>query len=1078
MHGKTRLPVIVKMNKSKNRLRINLLGKPEVWLNNEQLISFNTSKTEALLYYLAATKQTHSRETLASLLWSEMPEAKARRNLTKSLSVLRRLLEPFLIIEPQQVGFNPDVSFELDVTRLESAAAPSPEIINLYRGDFLAGFFVKDALSFEAWQLTRREQLREKVIEILAALTTQAADHKDYETGIEYGRRLLELDPWRESAHRQLMRLLARHGQPAAALAQYEKCRQILNEELGVAPSAETNALYERLRLARDRVPTPLPDDGTQFVGRQQELAFILEQLAQPDCRLLTIVGLGGMGKTRLALAAAQAVDQGDAVLFLNGVTYVPLTGVTSNNGMLAAILSALDTKPRPGQLLDQVITNLRQRELLLVLDNFEELIGEIAAIQQIVSDCPDVTLLVTSREALGISAEHRLDLEGLAAPTDAMTLQDVAAFEAVKMFTSIAQQVQSGFSLDEATGPHVLAVCQLVAGMPLAIKLAASWLHALPMTEIVAQLQAGIDILATRMRDVPMRQRSMRAIFDQTLAQLTEDEVTVLVSLSTFRGGFSAEAARQVAKATPFVLSELVSRGLVQLDETSRYDMHELLRQYTAEQLDATATMTYAEYFATWMAARMTELRDERQGEALRQIALEFGNVKVAWHVALAENQTDWLMKMARPLSRFAHLRGRYPEGIAMLEPAIDHVAALGHTSAEAKLRDLLGTLYFFSGKHDAGEQAFREALRLAELVSDSQTLGNASFHLAQVLDFNEHEAEVLPLLEHAHQHYTQVDNVQGLIGTMNMLGQYSRRQGNINEAHYWFQGSIELGRTSNNYAALLVGLNNFGLLRHELGDFAGSLALFDESEDLLQKMGTEQDGLVMLNFGRNYEALGHIDKATALYEGAIPVFEGQHSQHYALVARSYASRAARLRGDLEQARQWVNEALHGFRKANTRFSIAVALANLGDIELTEAKLDSAEKAYDESLQLMRQLGETGGELRNVTGLARVAMTGGELTTAREWLELGVQISAKTHEVIVQYPLLAALAAYFGATGEAQHGLALLNWIQQQPTAMWETRQFAQKEAAVLDKTVKQVAMIAPERPIAELLSLDPNTG
>ncbi|MCA9924495.1 MAG: tetratricopeptide repeat protein, partial [Anaerolineales bacterium] len=394
--------------------------------------------------------------------------------------------------------------------------------------------------------------------------------------------------------------------------------------------------------------------------------------------------------------------------------------------------------------------------------------------------------------------------------------------------------------------------------------------------------------------------------------------------------------------------------------------------------------------------------------------------------------------------------------------------------THVEAQLRDWLGTLYFFSGEHDAATQQFRDALRLAKLVGDSHTLGSASFHLAQALHMQGEITETIPLLEHAHQHFTQADDARGLIGTMNMLGQLFRQRGDIDEARRWYQGGIELGRARHDYYGLLVILNNMGVLLHELGDFAGSLALFDESEELLQKLGTAQDGLVMLNFGRNYEALGDIDKAAAFYEGAIPVFEAQHARHHALVARSWASRAARLRGDLTQAQQWIDEALRGFRQNNTLFSIADSLANLGDIGLARAELDGAEKAYDESLQLVRQLGQPGGELRCAAALARIATMRGDSTKAQEWLETAVSILPKTHQLIIQYQLLASLAMFFAANGNAAHGMALLNWIQQQPTAMWETRQFAQNEAAALHDQVENVATISPDRSLTELLTFN----
>ncbi|MCB8959854.1 MAG: tetratricopeptide repeat protein [Ardenticatenales bacterium] len=1035
-------------------LVLNLLGTPEIKLA-ETAVSLNTAKARALLFYLAVTNQPHSRDALLDLLWSEMDAAKARRNLTTTLSSLRKQLDGYLLAEGDTLAFNSAALHQLDVANLTRLLASDDPAqwragIDLYRGEFLAGFTVANAVIFEEWVLTTGEQLRDQVVRALSRLVELAINQGDFAEGLNLAMRLLTLEPWLESGHRQLMILYARAGRAEAALAQYEKCRQILAAELGVTPAAATVALFERLQLARNRADSPLPDDGTRFVGRQAELAFLLERLRQPDCRLLTIVGLGGMGKSRLALAAARAVEQGEYTLFLNGIVFVSLVGVTSRDGLLAAILSALGTAPGRGPLLDQVINALRPQELLLVLDNFEQLLGEVALIQRIVAGCPDVTLLLTSREALGIGAEHRLDLHGLAAPVADATPEAIASAEAAALFLSVARQAQPHFELNAGTAAQLQTICQLVDGMPLALRLAAAWLRALPLAEIVVQLRAGLDILTTSQRDLPVRQRAVRAIFDQTLAQLVEDEVVALQTLSAFPAGFSAAAARTVAEATPRLLSELVDRGLIQLEETGRYQIHELLRQYAAEQRPAAAQDAFVSYMLTWLAERTPELRDGRQGEALRQIGREFGNILAAWELALAADSIPLLVAGAEPFSRFARYRGRFPEGIAALEPACARAAAL-NAPAEAGLRDCLGTLYFFSGAHDLAGQMFTTALTLAEAAGDIPTQAAAAFHLSQLGHFQHRIDDAVTLAERAHRHFAEANDPRGLASSMNMLGQLARRRGEIATARRWFAAAIELSRQHQDYTTLIVPLNNLGLLLHELGDFVGSLALFEECEAALKELGEIEDGLVMLNFGRNYEALGDIAAATAQYEGAFPVFERQHARHYILVARSYASRAARLRGDLDWALELINAALDGFRQANTRFSIAFAAANLGDIALARGELDNAADAYEESLTLMRELGRDDGQLRAATGLAQLALRRDELAIARNWLALAAPLARATHQAMYQHQLLAVFALFLVADGNLPQAVALFAWLQKQPTAAWETRQLAAQQAALL---------------------------
>ena len=1058
-----------------NVLVLNLLGTPEIKLD-ETAVSLNTAKARALLFYLAVTNQPHSRNTLLDLLWSEMDAAKARRNLTTTLSSLRKQLAGYLLADGDTLAFNGAAPHQLDVTNLTSLLASDTPAqwragINLYRGEFLAGFAVANAVVFEEWVLTTAEQLRDQVVRALSRLVELAINQGDFAEGLNLATRLLALEPWLESGHRQLMILYARAGQAEAALAQYEKCRQILAAELGVSPATATVALFERLQLARERSASPLPDDGTRFVGRQAELAFLLERLRQPDCRLLTIVGLGGMGKSRLALAAARAVEQGEYTLFLNGIVFVSLVGVTSRDGLLAAILAALGSAPGRGPLLDQVVAALRPQELLLVLDNFEQLLGEVAVIQRIVAGCPDVTLLLTSREALGLGAENRLDLHGLTAPAATATPAVIASSEAAALFLAVARQAQPHFELTADTAAQLQMICQLVDGMPLALRLAAAWLRALPLAEIVTQLQVGLDILTTRQRDLPVRQRAVRAIFDQTLAQLVEDEVTALQTLSDFPAGFSAAAARAVAGATPFLLSELVDRGLIQLDKTGRYQIHELLRQYAAEKRPATAKGAFTSYILTWLAERTPELSDGRQGEALHQIEREFGNILAAWNHALAADQLALLAAATEPLSRFVRSRGRFPEGIAALEPACARAAAL-NAPAEAGLRDWLGTLYFFSGAHEVAEQMFTTALQLAETAGDTPTQAAAAFHLSQLCHLQHRIDDALSLAERAHRHFTKADDPRGLAGSMNMLGQLARRPGQIAEAQRWFEAAISLSRQQQDYTTLLVPLNNLGLLLHEIGDFTGSLALFAESEAVLKQLGETEDGLVILNFGRNYEALGNITAATSHYEGAIPIFERQHARHYALVAHSWAARAARLRGDLDEAVQHIDIALAGFRQANTHYSIAFATANLGDIALVSGDLDKAAGAYEESRTLMRALGREDGQLRATTSLARLALQRGDLSVAHSWLTEATPLAKATHQTMHQHQLLTIYALFLAATDRQPQALALLGWLQEQPTAAWETRQLAIRQATNLS-VVPDGEFIAPGMNVTNLLVL-----
>ncbi|MDX1689334.1 MAG: BTAD domain-containing putative transcriptional regulator, partial [Candidatus Promineifilaceae bacterium] len=522
--------------------KLSLLGSFQVTLDGEVVTAFRSDKVRALLAYLAVeANRPHRRDMLATLLWGKSDEESARASLRVSLSNLRKALRPLtkgetgdppLHITRQTAQFNDqDPAVWVDVAAFTAhikATETHPhqdlthclvcmrrlaQAVALYRGEFLAGLAMAGSPGFDEWRTVQQERYHQHVLAALDTLTAHHLASGDDEQAQAYARRQLTLTPWREEAHRQLMRALARRGQRAAALAQYQECRRTLADELGVTPTPETRALYEAIesgaiaegawqRTEEEPASSPphnLPPQTTPFIGREEELRQLHRRLLDGAYPLVTLAGAGGVGKTRLALAAAEQIVR----YFPDGVWFVPLAGVTETDtaeslpdAIASAIAAALDftftgQRAPTAQLLDY----LREKTLLLLLDNFEHLLAAADFILEIVNTAPGVTLLVTTRERLNFQAEYVMRVEGLPVPASAEE-EGAAQFSSVRLFVERAERTPAGFTLTGAELPHIIQVCRFVAGLPLGIELAASWIPDHTCAEIVQAMQESVDFL------------------------------------------------------------------------------------------------------------------------------------------------------------------------------------------------------------------------------------------------------------------------------------------------------------------------------------------------------------------------------------------------------------------------------------------------------------------------------------------------------------------------------------------------------------------------------------------------------
>lgn len=1036
-------------------LSLHLLGPLKVSQNGTPVSNLVTTKSQALLAYLAAeAHQAHPRSMLANLLWPDQPERTALHNLRQALTTLRQAIgdrqvePPFLLVTRQSIQFNLDSSSWLDVvqfTQLLQAADSLPatsegttisalqQASKLYRGDFLSGLIVSDSDIFEAWLTTNREHYRREAIQIQERLSTYFETLGDYGAAISHTRQWLDLAPWQESAHRQLMSCLAANGQRNAALAHYETCRRILAEELAVEPMPDTIVLFEKIRAGQwppidqhppsiviapempPESPHHLPAQLTSFVGRKADLAQLAAYLTDPACRLITLIGPGGIGKTRLALQAAED----HRTDFTDGVHFIPLANISTTDLLPTAIGSVLQLsftdQPAPQA---QLVAYLQAKQMLLVLDNFEHLTANPNLIVELLQSAPALKLLITSRERLNLQTEWIFEVRGLSYPppkllhsasTQPGLPEALTPFGAVQLFIQRARQINPHFNLTLENAPSLAQLCHLTEGMPLAIELAAAQIRQYTLAELVRVLQNKLDRLSTQQLDVPQRHRNLRALFNSAWEKLATPEQELFSQLSIFPGSFSPEAAYTVAESQLADLINLVDKSMLRQTMPGRYEIHPLLRQFGLEILRQRREYTPAKdkhcaYYAAFIREREDWLTWGDPHQVITELEYDIENIRAGWQWAVDHKKLVELRQIHTGLFGLYKLRHWLQEGANVFRHAVETLIGPPHTWSVSqpqfeqmqrqstldepetvslnwlnlKTELFLSLAYFtyliadYPTALTASQAAAKLAIQSQNSINETRSYlvwGSALWHRGRHKIAHILFVQALNLARGNNDAHHEAQSLQS-------LGNIYRQRGRHVIAREHYKKALTIYRTEGSRQDEAQCLSQLGYITSSRGDYATAQNYLRRAIKIYQHHGDRHLEQEPLRF------LGLIQQNLGLYQEAQAYF-----QQVVNTAQEFGNRyvMALTLADLGLNTWYLNhpaiaethcrDALAIARDIKDRYSEGYSLARLGQILTHTDDLPAAANAYRQALYLRRKLGQENMAILDLAELAWVTM-------------------------------------------------------------------------------------------------------
>lgn len=1091
--------------------RLQLLGPLQLDRDGEPIHGFKSRKAAALLGYLAAESRPVSRSYLVELFWPNQTESRGRNNLSQALHNLQSLWPGCVEANYHAVQFCSLGSTWLDLKmfyELEARAEANAWVMaaELYRGDFMAGMYLDDCPDFEQWLRLQQEIWQRRVCQVLRHLITHFLHQNELGPALRYSTRLLEIDPGDEEGHRQQMMILARSSQRSAALAQFETCRRYLVEELGVEPAKETVQLYQRLRSDRlaqqeqtlelnekidpgpSATPVPpvynnLPAQSTSFIGREKELALIEQYLANPACRLLTIIGLGGIGKTRLALQAAALTGR-----FRHGVCFTPLTSTSSAEFLLSAIADALNF-PLYGRVDQkaQLINYLSDKEILLVMDNFEHLVSGAGLLIEILQHAPYLKILVTSRERLNLHEEWVLDLPGLLIPDSEHSIH-METYSAVQLFLQRAQQVRADFWLRFLDKPAIIHICRLVEGLPLGIELAAALTRTFSCQEIATEIEKNYNFLTTSFQNISKRHQSIRAIFEHSWGLLSEDERSIFRKLAVFWGSFGRKSSERVVGASPFLLSALADKSLLRQISLDRYEIHELLRQYAAEKLAENPAEkqkvkeAHCHYFAEFLREEENRLKKGQQKQALAAINEEIDNVRAGWFCAITHKRKSEIEPYLEGIFLFYNLQSRFQEGEAVFRQAAANLRELkdkgdSDWTIDQMLGQVLARQGVFCaslGHYDQARAIMREGLAIfenAKIRQDSPRglnyLGAIAWALGDYVEAKKLCQEALEIAQREGDRWKEA-------WILEYLGMIAISLGESTEAKTIAQRSLAIFREFGYCSGVAFSLNILGIAARNLGEYREAKRLCQESLKIARDMGDRwEEALALEYLGMTAISLGEYDEAKTLVQKSLAIFKEFGYRSGIAICLNLLGTVARNLGEYTKAQRLHQEVLRICQDLDYPLGIAMTSYYLGRTAYLLQDHLEAKRLLTESLVMAQKLAYQRGITQSLNALGSVAYALGDYQEAKSYLLAALKATQEIKAVPIALDILTGLAKLFVGEGQIAQAVELLALPLHHSASKRETREKAGRIFAELSpKLPAQAIATAQEKGTTEQLA------